>query len=58
MRRNSMIGGGNMKAKSIRLLLIASVILLSFKASVQGSGFKDNFPQGKPELRWAPFPFF
>jgi len=40
----------------VSILLI--FILHPLNAFPQGVTFKDNFPHGRPELRWAPFPYF
>lgn len=40
------------------LILIAFIFFPPLIVSSQESIIKDNFPEGKPELRWAPFPFF
>jgi len=43
-----------MKGILLGLIILCAIPFLSFAQNV----FKDNFPKGKPELRWAPFPFF
>ncbi|HCC68476.1 MAG TPA: hypothetical protein DEP99_01100 [Nitrospiraceae bacterium] len=40
------------------LLLAIIVILFPLEAPSQEPIIKDNFPQGRPELRWAFFPYF
>ena len=42
----------------IRLLLVIIVILFPLTAAAENLTFQDHFPDGKPELRWAPFPYF
>ncbi len=34
------------------------ICLLPLVAHGQGQTFKDSFPEGRPELKWVPFPFF
>uniref|UniRef100_A0A7V4JQ69 Uncharacterized protein n=1 Tax=Thermodesulfobacterium geofontis TaxID=1295609 RepID=A0A7V4JQ69_9BACT len=43
-----------MKSFILWVLIFCVIPLLAFAQEV----FKDNFPNGKPELRWAAFPFF
>lgn len=41
------------------IIMITSIVLFYYSiASSQSLIFKDNFPSGKPELRWTFFPFF
>jgi hypothetical protein len=43
----------------VRLLVVtALVVLLPFLVLAQGLTIKDSFPNGRPELRWASFPYF
>lgn len=41
-----------------RLFLAVFVVLVPLVASAETLSIKDNFPDGRPELRWAPFPYF
>jgi hypothetical protein len=38
--------------------VIVLMILSPLLVFAQGLTMKDDFPNGRPELRWAPFPFF
>jgi hypothetical protein len=40
------------------LLAIVIVVLLPFEAYSEGPTIRDSFPHGRPELRWAFFPYF
>ena len=40
------------------LILVTILLLFPCTTSSQEQIVKDSFPDGKPELRWVPFPFF
>ena len=40
------------------ILIVAAVVLFPFEVFPQDSTINDSFPNGRPELRWAFFPYF
>ncbi len=42
----------------LRILILSIILLRPFDVFSQESMIRDNFPHGRPELRWSFFPYF